>query len=177
MADDIGKILGIFGTIIGIIFFGIFASIILSQLGEQQCQGYKDTISQKDIEINGLKSQINQTNNQLQQCNEEYDRLITENITKKDVEDIKGYFNLTQIQINTINQKFEDINQNYNDFYSIVLNRYRWSITFNFFIGISLLGIEIFSLAFLKSEFVMFIIESIRRKRRKNEHISLPNLN
>ena len=151
MADDIGKILGIFGTIIGIIFFGIFASIILSQLGEQQCQGYKDTISQKDIEIGSLNNQINQTNNQLQQCNGEYDRLITENITKKDVEDIKGYFNLTQIQINTINQ--------------------------NFFIGISLLGIEIFSLAFLKSEFVMFVIESIRRKRRKNEHSPLPNLN
>ena len=176
MADDIGKIIGAIGGIFILIIFGTLMFNVISQLGEQQCQGYKDTISQKDIEINGLKTQIEQTNNQIQQCRSEYDRLITENITKRDVEDIKGYFNVTQIQMNTINQKFEETNQNYNHFYSIVLNRYRWSITCNFFIGITLLGIEIFSFAILKSEFIMFVIESIKKRRRKSEHNTLPPL-
>lgn len=173
MAEDIGKIIGAIGGIFVLIIFGTWMTIVLSQLGDQQCQSYKDTISQKEVEIGGLKSQINQTNELLQQCKNEYDKLINENITKKDVEDIKGYFNLTQLQINTITQKFEEINQNYNNFYSIVLNKYRWSITFNFFIGITLLGVEIFSFAFLKSEFIMFIIESIKKKRRQHEEHSL----
>jgi len=79
----------------------ISVSISLSNmLTEQKCQPYINQIQQKDAEIRSLNEQLNQTKTNLQQCKDEYNRLITENITKKDIEEIKE-------NIKDINSKLE----------------------------------------------------------------------
>jgi hypothetical protein len=171
MADDIGKIIAGIVSIFGILLFLIVASVVFSQLGEQQCQPYKDTINQKNSEIDMWKGQLNETSRLLGQCKNDYEALIKENITKKDIEEIKGYYNLTQIQINNLNQKFEETNNNYFNFYKILLKNYQLSLTINIAIGITLLSIEISSFIFLKNEFIMFVVQSIiKHKKRKEEN-------
>ena len=170
MVDDVGKIIGavisIFATILIISILGV----TFSNLGEQQCQPYKDTIAQKDADIINLNQRLNETENLLEQCRGDYNKLINENITNQDIEEIKGYYNLTQIQINNLNQKFQETNNNYFSFYKILLKNYRLSLTFNIAIAFSLLSIEVLSLIFLKSEFIMFIINAIlKHKRKKRE--------
>lgn len=169
MADDLaGIISGIFAVVILVIFLGAMGTMF-AQLGDQKCQPYKDTISQRDTEIQGLKTQLTETGNQLSQCKTDYETLIKENITKKDIEEIKGYYNVTQIQISNLNQRFDQTNENYFNFYQVLLNNYRLSLTINIALGITLLGVEILSFFFLKSELVMFVIQSALKHRRKKK--------
>jgi len=175
MPDDLGKILGAIGAIVAVIFIGTFAIIVFSTLGDQQCRSYQDVINQKDIEISTLNGVINQTNDQLYQCRQDYDTLIKQNITKKDFEEIKGDYNLTQIQINNLNQKFEQFNKNYNSYYGILIKNYKVSLAFNIAIGVSLISIEILSLALLKSEFIWFVISAIRKKKKESEDKEVTN--
>ena len=169
MADDLAGIIGgIFAVVVLVIFLGAMGTMF-AQLGEQRCQPYKDTISQKEGEIQGLKTQLGETGNQLTQCKNDYETLIKENITKKDIEEIKGYYNVTQIQISNLNQRFDQTNENYFNFYQVLLNNYRLSLTINIAIGITLLGVEILSFFFLKSELVMFVIQSALKHRRKKK--------
>lgn len=169
MPDDLtGIVSGIIAVIILITFLGSMIAIS-SQFGEERCQPYKDTISQKDRDIATSNVALNQTGDLLNQCRAGYERLIKENITKKDIEEIKGYYNLTQIQINSLNQKFDVVNQNYFNFYKVLLNNYRLSLTFNFAVGFTLLGFEVLSLVFLKSELVLFAIRAAIKHRAKKK--------
>lgn len=174
MADDLGKILGLIAGLVAFIFLGTFMVIIFSQLGDQQCQSYKDTINQKDTEIANLNIQINQINSLLDQCKTDYDELIKQNITKKDFEEIKAYYNLTQLEINNINQKFDQFNDNYNSYYSVLIKNYKISKAINISIGVSLFSVEVLSLIFLKSEFIWFVIKSIRKKREQTSKKEAP---
>lgn len=180
MADDIMKVLGpIFGGILSIIvlIFILNAFVpLFTQLGDQQCQPYKDTIAQKDIEIGNLNSLLNETRGQYDICRNEYDELVSKNITKVDFEEIKSFYNLTQIQVYNLEQKFDIINNNFKEVYNTVIWNYRISLIFNVTIVLTLLGVEILSFFFLKSEFIMFVINSIKN-RRKKEHLHLPSLN
>ncbi len=169
MADDLAKIIsGIFAIIILVVFLGAMGNLF-SQLGDQKCQPYKDIISQRDTEIQGLNAQLTETEKQLTKCKTDYETLIKENITKKDIEEIKGYYNITQTQINYLNQRFDQTNENYFNFYQILLNNYRLSLTINIAIGITLLGVEILSFFLLKSELVMFVIQSAIKHRQKKK--------
>ena len=169
MPDDLaGIITGIFAVVILVIFLGAMATIF-AQLGEDKCQPYKDTIAQKDRDIATYNVALNQTGELLNQCRADYETLIKENITKKDIEEIKGYYNLTQIQINSLNQKFDTANQNYFNFYNVVLNNYKVSLIFNFAIGFTLLSFEVLSLVFLKSELVLFAIRAAIKHRTKKK--------
>ncbi len=169
MADDVGKIIGgILAVIVFVAFMGVMATLF-SQLGDQQCQSYKDTIAQRDNEIAGLKLQINSTNDLLNSCNQQYEDLIKQNITKKDFEEIKGYYNITQIQINNLDQKFETVVTSFNKVYNTVVWNYRVSLIFNITIALTLLSLEAFSFFFLKSELIMFVISSIKKHRRREE--------
>jgi|SRR3989344_2841087 len=167
MADDFEKIIGLIVGVVALIFVGTFMTIIFSQLGDQQCQPYKDTINQKDTDINNLNLQINQTNFLLSQCRANYDELIKQNITKKDFEEIKGYYNLTNIQINNLDQKFQQFNENYNNYYNVLIKNYKISKAINISIGFSLFSIEVLSLIFLKSELVWFVINAIRKRKQE----------
>jgi septal ring factor EnvC (AmiA/AmiB activator) len=167
--DDISKV---FGAIISLVLVVSFLSVMgnmFTAMGEQKCQPYKDEIIQKDTEITGLNAQNEELRKQLRQCQESYEKLVEENITKKDIEEIKGYYNITQYQISNLNQRIEQQNTNYVNFYNVLLNNYRLSLTINLAIGFTLLGIEILSFVFLKSEFVMFVVNAILKYRRRKK--------
>jgi hypothetical protein len=112
--DPVGSIVTLMIVLVLLVFIIGVAAQFGSILTGDACKSYINTISQKEGEISGLKQQLNETNRQLTSCTNEYQRLITENVTKKDVDDLKGYYNLTLIQMNTLNQKFDQISNNYN---------------------------------------------------------------
>ncbi|HVY01173.1 MAG TPA: hypothetical protein VHA12_00195 [Candidatus Nanoarchaeia archaeon] len=165
MEDDPVKIVfGVLGFgVICIVMVGAF-SIMAATLSETQCRPYMDTISQKDITISTLNASLNQTTSMLIQCNNNYNRLVNENITKQDFVEIKGYYNLTQIQITSLDQKFEQIVNNYNKIYNKITNRYTISIGLNI-----AFGIEILSFLFFKGEIILLIINLIRGKKEKEQ--------
>lgn len=162
--NPIGAVIGIFVLII----FGIVAVSILSTLSnvitEDKCRPYQEQISQKDIQIGGLNTQINEVNSQLQQCRGDYQNLIEQNITKKDFEEVKGYFNVTQIQINNLNSRFDQLSENYYSVQNVVINKYNVSIALNF-----VFALEILSFVLLKNELAMFLLNWVRKKRKKKE--------
>lgn len=158
----------IIGGLISLFIVGIVATMLLTALGEQQCQPYKDTISQKDAEILRLNSLLNSTNQQLGECNSKYDYLTKENITKKDFEDIKNYYNQTQIQISYLDQKFETINTNFYKTYNLFFKQYKISIALNVFFIVDLI-----SFAFFKIEFVTYLFSLVFKLiigRKSGEH-------
>jgi len=149
-------------AIISVIIVLAVAGAAFGALNDLASQPYKDTIKQKDINIEGLNTQLNVTNNLLVICKEEYSRLITENITKKDIEEIKGYYNLTQIQINNLDQKFETASTNYYNIYNVILNQYQISLAINLFFVL-----DLFSFAIFKNEIIFFALGKAKKKIRK----------
>jgi len=160
--NPIIAVIGIFVLII----FGIVAVSILSTMSnfitEDKCKPYQEQISQKDIQIEGLNNQIKELKLQLQQCRGDYQNLIEYNITKKDFEEVKNYFNLTQIQINNLNSRFDQLSKNYYSVQNVIINKYRFSIALNL-----VFALEILSFIFLKNEFTLFLVNWIRRKKKK----------
>jgi uncharacterized membrane protein YhiD involved in acid resistance len=95
MAEDPLKL--IIGAVVSILIIVALIPVFISlsnMFTKQQCEPYINQISQKDAEITSLRDQLNQTNDNLQICRNEYNRLITENITKKDIEEIKQISNI-----------------------------------------------------------------------------------
>lgn len=146
----------------------------LSQFSEifrqQQCQPYIQTISQKDVEISNLKDQLDQTNKALSDLSQKYERLIKENITKKDIEEIKLLFNNTQSQINLLNQKYDIVNNNFISVYNQLFLFFSLSIVLNifliFFIIGDLISVTVFKVD-LKKKFIDWLISKIRRKNKE----------
>ena len=159
------------GALFAIIIFVIVGSLLITYLAtvsnifkEEKCQSYTDTINQKDVEISGLRIQLNQTRDLLFQCNSDYVQLMEEKITKQDFQEIKGYYNLTQIQINYLDQKFEQVLNNFNKVNNSIIHKYTFHFTLNI-----LFGIEILSFLILKNEFVFFVINLFRKKKKENK--------
>jgi len=170
MADDFMKIgEGIFGAIITIIIILFISNALLTTLTEQKCQPYINQIQQKDAEIRSLNEQLNQTKTNLQQCKDEYNRLITENITKKDIEEIKQDFNLTQTQINLLNQKFDIVNNNFVTVYNQLFLYFSIAIIVNVFLIIFIIGdlisVAVFNLD-IKKKAIMWLISKFKRNKR-----------
>lgn len=175
MSEDILKAVGgIIGLFIVISIMATLLPIIFNSLTETQCRQYIDQINQKNAQINGLTAEINQTNNLLNQCNDEYSELLIQNITKQDFNQIEGYFNLTQIQIKELNDKFDKLNTNYYTITNIVGNRYTISLSLNI-----VLMIELLSYALFKTELIMAAINFVKKKRKskkEEDEQSLPPL-
>jgi len=159
--DPIKAVLGLFGMI----FFGIIAVIILSSLSsvtnQDQCKPLQEQVNQLTTQVNTDYVIINQTRLLLEQCRANYTSLANQTITRKDFEEVKGYFNLTQAGIETINKKIDGTNKIYN-FYNINIRNY--SLALNF-----ILSIEILSFLLVKNEFAVAIINWIRRKKKDKE--------
>ena len=108
-----------------------------------KCAPYKSQIDQANVEISGLR-QLNQNlSSNLQYCVTEYNRLLTENVTKKDIEDIKQTLSITENHLTVLNQKFDLIQNNYVSLYSTLQYNYNISLAFNLvltFLSFSLLS-------------------------------------
>jgi septal ring factor EnvC (AmiA/AmiB activator) len=154
-------------VIISVIVVILIIVVLLQMLTEQQCKPYISQIQQKDAEITSLKKQLNQTETNLQQCRYEYNRLITENITKKDIEDIKQDFNLTRTQIKLLNQKFDVVNNNFVTVYHQLFFYFSISIILNIFLVIFIIGDVISATIFnldIKKNAIEWILNKFKRK-------------
>jgi len=156
--DPIKAIIGLFVMIL----FGTFAVIILSTMSnvisQDQCKPYQEDVARLKIQSELDQIIINQTRVLLEQCRNVYNILANNSITKKDFEEVKGYFNLTQSEIMTINKKIDSIDRIYN-YYNINIKNY--SIALNI-----IFALEIISLLFLKNEFALAVFNWIRKKKK-----------
>ena len=159
MADD--DLFKLIGGIISLFVLAILAIYFLTAMSGLQCQSYKDTIAGKDNEIAQLKLQLNTSSQNIYECNNRYDQLIKENITKKDIEDIKNYYNQTQLEINYLNQRFDTVNNNFVRTYNTFFTQYKFSIAINLFFLVDLI-----SFAFFKLEIVTYLFGLVFRKTR-----------
>ena len=159
----------IFGVIV-LLIMGFIVIVLLNALTsvfqEQQCKPLQDQLNQKDTQIGSLSAQLNETSNQLTTCRTEYTNLLKENITKKDFEEIKNYYNLTQIQINSLSQEIRQFIENNIKIENNIYNKYNISLTVNI-----VFAVEILSFLLLKNEFALFLYNLIfkRRKNKENE--------
>jgi len=161
MNNPVGAIIGLFVFIM----FGIIAVTIISTMSnvitQDQCKPYQEEAERLKTQYESDQIIINQTKNLLEQCRSDYVELEVNTITKKDFEEVKGYFNLTQNEISTINKKIDGIDRIYN-FYTIK----NYSLALNL-----ILGIELLSFIFVKSEFLQWIWGlTFSRKRNKKEN-------
>jgi len=160
-SDPVAMIIGLFSVLIIAYVAIALLSLTSSMTTGNVCKDYQNQITQLNGQIAGLNSQLAETNSQLQTCSAEYNNLVEQNITKKDFEDIKGYFNITQIQINTINSRLDQINQNYYSTQNLLVNQYNFSVALNF-----VLALEFLSFTFLKNEFAVVAIEWVNKKKK-----------
>lgn len=154
------------GAIIGLFVFFIFAILIISifstlnnVITQDQCKPYQEEAERLKIQFESDQIIINQSKEFLEQCQSDYVELANNTITRKDFEEVKGYFSLTQNEINTINKKIDSMDRIYN-FYTIK----NYSFALNF-----VLAIEILSLLFWKNEFVLTIFNWLKRKEKKKK--------
>lgn len=177
MSDDIGKIIGtIFTIFVLIILIPVLFTLLSTTsetLREQQAQPYIQTIKQKDEEISNLKNRLAQTNTSLVQLNNTYEKLIRENITKNDFEEMKISLNNSQAQINLLNQKFEIVNTNLISVYNQMFSYFSISVVVNVFFILFIIGdiisASVFEIDF-KKNVIDWIIKKIKRKnKRANE--------
>ncbi len=145
---------GFFALIALLIFLPVFAAII-QMATDTQCQNYKQILQQKDAEISGLNEEIEKWKNSYNELNNNYQKLITENITKQDIEDIKTQAAVTQGQISNVEQRIEILNQSYTTNYTKIQNSYYISIIFS--VGLAFfLTIDLLSVAFFKLDIKLF---------------------
>ena len=156
---EINPVEAIFGIIVLIIFGSIMAAVISSignSINPNQCKPLEDKSNQLQAQVDLDKVIINKTDSLLQECTQNYTILANNTITRNDFEEIKGYFNLTRVEMSGLNDKINNLKPNYS-FYDIKVTNY--SLAFNF-----ALTLEIISLLFLKSEFVVFSYRKIKKK-------------
>jgi hypothetical protein len=173
MADDPMK--AIWALVILFVFAiaMIPVSVMVSNMfTEQKCAPYVSTIDQQKSTIIGLNDTNSQLSGSLGQCKNEYNRLITENITKKDIEDIKQDWNLTKTEITVLNQKFDSINTNFISVYNNLYVYFKVSIVINVFLIFFLVG-DLISVTFfnfdIKKKIIEWIVSKFKRKKKEDE--------
>lgn len=167
MAEDV--ITTVVGIFLAIIILLVFVPVMLSVINSTSCQSYIQTIQQKDAEIASLNTQLTQIQTQLDSLNANYQRLISENITKKDIEDIKFDYNDTRTQINLLNQKFDTVNTSFSNVYNQYFILFSVSIVFNFFLVFLIIG-DILAFSVLeidiKKQIIGWVIEKVFKKHK-----------
>jgi hypothetical protein len=141
-----------------------FFSTISSIYTEEKCRPYKEQLSVRDAEITRLNQLLNETNSQLLKCRGDYQYLVEQNVTKKDIDEVKGYFNITQIQISNLNQKFEQITNST----TYMENNYVSVFNINLALNI-VLAFEFLSFVILKNELVVAIHNRLKKHYHKKE--------
>jgi len=141
---------------------------IANSFNQQTCQPYINQIQQDNLTIAGLQNQSNQLASDLNKSRAEYNKLINENITKKDIEDIKQDLNLSFSNIQILDQKFDSIIQNFNTAYNSVSYNLTLSFVVNVTLGLLILG-DLISVAFLNIDYKKKAIELVKNKLRRKK--------
>ena len=168
MTEDFIKIISL------LILIPIFLSIafaVSNMFTEQKCAPYISTIDQQKTTIKRLNETKNKLTNDLQQCRDEYDRLIRENITKRDIEEIKSELNITKSDVNILSQKFETVNNNFVAVYNNLYFYFSVAVILNVFFIFLIIG-DLISVAFLKIDIkrklIDLLVSKFKKKRREN---------
>ncbi|MBN2251167.1 MAG: hypothetical protein JW724_03735 [Candidatus Altiarchaeota archaeon] len=165
------------GPFIALISFGVIALVVISvvsfissALSDLNCGSYKVDLQKRDVEIAGLREEIASLKNELNQSEEQYNRLISENITKQDFEFVRQDINSTKAQINILGRKFDYVTNSYATYFQTVNNYLMFSFAINlFFVGLfvalwkDIVSIKIFNVD-LKEKLVKVWWEGAKRK-------------
>ncbi|NCP72084.1 hypothetical protein GW835_01680 [archaeon] len=160
MADNPFAIIG--GILVVFIIVMIFIPIIQGLFGllsEDKCKPIVDKLNNCELNKITLNNNIIQISSQLKNCQSDYNKLITENITKKDFEEIKNDYNIIQYQITNLNQKFENIENSQISIYKTIINNFKLSVVLNI-----AFGIELLSIIFFKQELLLALIRKFKKK-------------
>ncbi len=161
-----------------VIFALLVGGMLLNMFSSIQCTQYISQIDQLKSDVAGGQAQVKQCSSELNNCSNEYQRLITENITKKDIEDLKYNYQTIYQQNILLNQKFENISNRFITAYNTLNTYYSISLVVNiaFVFGIVIyFTAEILSLAIFKTDIRMAILqfmwehtpESVKKHVRK----------
>lgn len=170
MAEDPIKLIigGFVSIVILLVFLQVFSGIT-NMWGEDKCKPYMSEIKQKDTEISGLEKENFQLSDSLHQCRNEYDRLITENVTKKDIENIRQDFNITNTKIEVLEQKFETVKNSFVSVYNNLYIYFSVSIIINVFLVFLIIG-DLISFAVFNFDIKKKLIEWLVSKIKRNKH-------
>jgi len=130
--DPVEVVLTIMSSLLMLSILLIIVSAVSAMLSSTQCQQYIQQIDRLKSDIGSGQAQFQQCSNTLNNCNSEYERLIAENITKKDIEDLKYSYDLIYQQNIQLNQKFETINNRFITAYNQLNTNYSISVVINF---------------------------------------------
>lgn len=159
------------GAIIGFVILLVFISAITPLLISLADINHQTQCSSEIGQVNDLKNQITAVNaekegisNQLNSCQKEYSDLLTYNITKHDFTEIKDSINQTNIYVNNIYSRLDNVENKINSFNRVTINVFNLSFALNI-----VLAIEVLSFAFLKNEFLQWVWNITFRRRRKKK--------
>lgn len=127
---------------------------VTAPLNQAQCKPYQDKISTLEGDIGQCNSKLSNTESRLNDSEERYNRLLRENITKKDIEDLKWFLNETRTEVYFLKQDFKTLNSNVNKNYHILYSDYRKTLT---------ITITLFSFTLIDIMFSIFNVD-IKRK-------------
>lgn len=153
---------GIFVIAIIAIILVSFISSVSESLTENKCEPYIKQINDCNLDKNKLNYVIAEKNANLLNCQSDYNKLITENITKKDFEEIKSDYNIIRYEINTLNQKIDSGDHYQIKIYNSIINKYNISFALNITFALELLSLFLF-----KQEIILFLINKLKRKKKE----------
>ncbi len=160
------------GAIIGFIILLLIISAIvpvftsLADIAHQsQCSSEIAKIKDLGGQIDAIKAEKEGISKTLESCQKDYSDLINYNITKHDFDEIKSSLNQTNIYVNNVYSRLDNVENKINNFNRVTVNVFNFSFALNI-----VLAIEVLSFAFLKNEFLQWIWNiTFRRHKKKKE--------
>ena len=160
------------GAVIGFIVLLIFISVItplfisLADISHQtQCSSEIGQINDLKNQVTAVSAEKEGISNQLGSCQREYSDLLTYNITKHDFTEIKDSINQTNVYVNNVYSRLENVENKINSFNRVTINVFNLSFALNI-----VLAIEVLSFAFMKNEFLQWVWNvTLRRHKKKKE--------
>lgn len=167
MSEDIGELIG---GVIGVVFLlYVMLNVIpplADQIGEHDHPEYESTIESQEQTISELRDRIDTLEAQRDNLSARYERLVRENVTKKDVDDIEKELNRTATEIRIMNQRFETINQDFISSYQKTVTQYQLMFGLSLF-SISFIFLDIISGAFLGRSYTNWISTRLQNAAEK----------
>jgi|Deesub1362B_J571_1020462.scaffolds.fasta_scaffold00067_101 hypothetical protein len=163
--EDLIKLIIALPIILVVLLLAIQVSNFIS---ESQIHPYKEELKKKDAEIQALKQEIAQLNQQLTEYQEKYEQLKNETITKEDIQLLKHYINSTQMQVNLLSQKLEVTNNNFITAYNTYFYIFKFSVIFNFVL-MTYIALDLINLALFNTSLNMRVVNRLRIIFRRNK--------
>lgn len=142
---------GIFGLFVALALISILPGLIDSAM-ETGNPELEAEIDRKEETIGDLRDRIDTLESRNENISQKYERLVEENVTKKDVEEIEREINQTSSEVKILNQKFESINKQFISSYQKTVNKYqlwmRVSLLSISFLAFDVLGGAVFGRSF-----------------------------